>query len=195
VHVAIVSGRSLGDLSRFDFPPAADLIGSHGMETSSSALRPLDDVERQRLDTLRQLAADAASAAGEGAWVESKPASVVLHVREASPELASSAMDTLRWKATAVEGTSAKNGSAVLELFTRSASKGDALTRLGRDIGVASSVFVGDDVTDEEAFAVLGTGDVTVKVGGADTIAAYRLRDPDAVAEWLADLANVLTDS
>ena len=45
VRVAIVSGRSLADLSRFDFPMAVDLIGSHGMETSSSELRPLDDIE------------------------------------------------------------------------------------------------------------------------------------------------------
>ena len=60
--------------------------------------------------------------------------------------------------------------------------------------GVASSVFVGDDVTDEEAFAVLGADDVAIKVGGGDTIAAYRLRGPGTVAEWLTHLANALTD-
>ena len=57
-----------------------------------------------------------------------------------------------------------------------------------------STVFVGDDVTDEEAFAVLGATDVTIKVGPADTIASYRLHDTDAVAEWLNRLANVLSD-
>ena len=118
----------------------------------------------------------------------------MLHVREASPELASSAIDTLRSNATAIEGSSAKNGSAVLELFTRSANKGDALVRLGRGLGVASTVFVGDDVTDEEAFAVLGVSDMTIKVGAADSLASHRLHDTDAVAEWLAVLANVLAD-
>ena len=53
---------------------------------------------------------------------------------------------------------------------------------------------VGDDVTDEEAFAVLGVDDMTIKVGGADSVASHRLHDTDAVAVWLAELANVLAD-
>ena len=53
---------------------------------------------------------------------------------------------------------------------------------------------MGDDVTDEEAFAVLGVDDMTIKVGPADSVASHRLRDTDAVAVWLAELANVLAD-
>ena len=52
-------------------------------------------------------------------------------------------------------------------------------------------VYVGDDVTDEDAFrALAGTG-TTVRVGGADepTAAAFRVDDPEAVPalfEWFA---------
>ena len=46
-------------------------------------------------------------------------------------------------------------------------------------------LYVGDDVTDESAFAVLGPDDVTVKVGPGDTHAAYRLDGPEDVRELL----------
>jgi trehalose 6-phosphate phosphatase len=53
---------------------------------------------------------------------------------------------------------------------------------------------VGDDITDEDAFIVLGSGDMTVKVGHADTAAVNRLHDTDAVAQWLQRLAGNLAD-
>ena len=58
------------------------------------------------------------------------------------------------------------------------------------EVASAVTVFVGDDVTDEDAFAVLGATDVTVKVGAADSAARHRLHDTGAVAEWLRRLAD-----
>ena len=52
-----------------------------------------------------------------------------------------------------------------------------------------TTVFVGDDVTDEDAFAHLGPDDIAIKVGDADTIATYRLHDPAAVLAWLRALS------
>ncbi len=194
VHVAVVSGRSIADLERFDFPGSVARVGSHGMELVGRAIRPLDALEQQRLDMLDALATAAAAGAGDGAWVERKPASVVLHVRQAPPERSRPAIADLRQQARAIEGATVKDGSAVLELFARSANKGDALVRLASETGCATTAFVGDDVTDEEAFAALAPSDVTIKVGDADTVAAHRLRDPDAVAEWLASIARKLLD-
>jgi trehalose-phosphatase len=54
---------------------------------------------------------------------------------------------------------------------------------------VATTVFLGDDVTDEDAFARLSPTDVAIKVGDADTIAPHRLRDPHAVLAFLQALA------
>lgn len=52
------------------------------------------------------------------------------------------------------------------------------------------SIYFGDDITDEDAFAVLSDG-ITVKVGeGAETAAQYFVPGPEHVTEfleWLAD--------
>ena len=188
VHVAVVSGRSLDGLAQFGFGPDVHVIGSHGMETRDRPMQQLTDVERTRLATLDDLTVAAAEHAGAGAWIERKPASVVLHVRQADRTLGREALEQLRSDADRVSGATTKAGSNVLELFARHADKGAALVECGSQLGARTTVFVGDDVTDEDAFARLGPGGIAIKVGDADTIASHRLRDPHAVLAWLRAL-------
>jgi trehalose 6-phosphate phosphatase len=190
VHVAVVSGRSVGDLARFRFDDELEVIGSHGMESRGRSMAPLDEDERALLGLLDDAATHAATAAGDGAWVERKPASVVLHVRQAEEAAGQRALATLAEAADAADGASSKAGSGVLEAFARHADKGSALVELAERLGATTTVFVGDDVTDEDAFAHLGPGDVTVKVGDAPTIARYRIADPEAVLAFLTRLAT-----
>lgn len=187
INVAVISGRSVADLGRFGFGPDVDVIGSHGMETRDATMPPLDRDERAVLERIDAIASRAALAAGDGAWVERKPASVVVHVRQADPQLGDPALADVALAARAV-GATAKHGSNVVELFARAADKGTAMVELRDRLGAATTVFVGDDVTDEDAFARLGTADVAIKVGTAPTIATRRLADPVAVLEWLRHL-------
>ena len=188
VHVAVISGRSLDGLAQFGFGPDVHVIGSHGMEARDRPMPQLTDVERVRLATLDDLTVAAAEHAGAGAWIERKPASVVLHVRQADRTLGREALDQLRARADGVSGATSKAGSNVLELFTRHADKGAAVVEFASQLGARTTVFVGDDVTDEDAFARLGPGGIAIKVGDADTIAGHRLRDPHAVLTWLRAL-------
>jgi trehalose-phosphatase len=188
VHVVVASGRSLEGLAQFGFGPDVIVIGSHGMESRGQPMEGLTDTEMARLARLDELTVAAVERAGTGAWIERKPASVVLHVRQADRALGRAALDLLRSDAEQVDGASAKAGSNVLELFTRHADKGTALVALGAGLGAATTVFVGDDITDEDAFACLGAGDLAIKVGDSDTIATHRLRDPAAVLSWLLAL-------
>jgi trehalose 6-phosphate phosphatase len=188
VHVAVVSGRSLDGLAQFGFGDDVDVIGSHGMEIRDRPMEPLDADERRRLIALDALAVEAADRAGDGAWIERKPASVVLHVRQADAERGRHALDGLRSDAEGIAGATAKPGSNVLELFARHGDKGTALMHLAHQLGAATTVFVGDDVTDEDAFAHLGADDIAIKVGDAETIAPHRLADPTAVLAWLRAL-------
>ena len=190
VHVAVVSGRSLRDLDRFGFGPEVELVGSHGMETRDRPMDELTAAEQSRLAALVRAAESAARSAGEGAWVEHKPASVVLHVRQAQSDPGSEALARLGAGAATIAGSTLKPGSGVLELFARPADKGTALIELSRQFRAATTVFVGDDVTDEEAFARLGDGDVSIRVGGGETLATYRLADPAAVLGWLRALST-----
>jgi trehalose-phosphatase len=189
VVVAVVSGRSLAGLAQFGFGDDVEMIGSHGMETRDHAMEPLTDDERTLLADLDVAAVAAAERAGAGAWVERKPASVVLHVRQAEDSSGAIALRELADMARGLDGATVKAGSGVLEAFARHTDKGTALTALASDLGAVTTVFLGDDLTDEEAFAHLSPGDVAIKVGDADTIAPHRLRDPDAVLAFLRALA------
>jgi HAD superfamily hydrolase (TIGR01484 family) len=76
--------------------------------------------------------------------------------------------------------------------------KGSALLwllgRLGLDRPDVVPIFLGDDVTDEDAFAAVASrGGIGILVAEEPraTAAAYRLRDPAEALEWLARLAEL----
>ena len=190
VHVAVVSGRSLAGLEQFGFGDHVAVIGSHGMETRGLPMSPLTDDERALLRSIDEAASAAAERAGDGAWVERKPASVVLHVRQADEAAGPHALAELAAAVRRFEGATTKAGRGVLEAFARHADKGTALMHLASELGAATTVFVGDDVTDEEAFARLSRTDMAIKVGDAATIAPHRLADPEAVLVFLHTLAQ-----
>lgn len=190
VFVAVVSGRSLAGLAQFGFGDDVEMIGSHGMETRDHPMEPLTEDERRLLADLDGAAVTAAERAGVGAWVERKPASVVLHVRQADDSAGTIALAELADAARRLDGATVKAGSGVLEAFARHTDKGTALMALASDLGVVTTAFLGDDLTDEEAFAHLSPGDVAIKVGDAGTIAPHRLRDPHAVLAFLRALAT-----
>lgn len=187
--VIVLSGRSLDDLERlFHFPTGLHVVGSHGLEARDADPMQLDDDEAVCFAQLEQLGLEAVDAAGEGAWLEYKPASVVLHTRSADAGASGAAVETLVPAATAVDGAHVKRGHEVVEMMARRASKGDALMRVAIDCDRSPVVFFGDDLTDEDAFAMMGVGDVSVRVGPGDTQARYRVDDPDAVAATLTEL-------
>lgn len=189
--LAVVSGRSLRNLRElFDFPERVHVIGSHGLEHGDGAPLRLDAAEERTLGELAALGAAAVITAGEGAWLERKPASVVLHVRLADPEAGRAAVDHLLDAATRVPGAHVKPGHAVVELLARSTTKGHALLALAEHLDRRPIAFLGDDVTDEEAFAMLGPDDVTVRVGPGESLARFRLEGTDAVVDLLRELVD-----
>lgn len=178
---ALISGRSLRDLRRLSaMPPTVDLVGSHGAEFDSGFSTEVDLPLLQAItDTLASIAAGK-----PGVTVETKPASVALHVRNASPIHSE---DALREARAASESWSAHitEGKCVLEFAVISTDKGEALDILRDRHDATAVVFFGDDVTDEKAFRRLRDADIGVKVGPGDTSAGYRVDAPDDVATAL----------
>lgn len=193
-RVALVSGRALDSLKDVASPPVAALLsGSHGVELQldgGGVTIDLRENELTSLERLIEIVEDAASAA-DGAWVERKPAGIALHTRKlgaaAGAALQREARDRVE---RALPGLTTRGGKNVLEFAVRASDKGEALTRLRQHAGADAVLYVGDDVTDEDAFATLESDDVGVKVGQGKSLAAYRLRGPDDVAELLELLAD-----
>ena len=122
--------------------------------------------------------------------MEYKPASVVLHTREADQRLASPAVDAVTNLARMIDGAQVKPGSDVVELLARTASKGEALLHLAARLERSPVVYLGDDITDEDAFHTMSDADVSVRVGPGESAAAHRLAGPAEVAEFLSLLAH-----
>ena len=179
--VGVVSGRAVENLARFGFPESFMVAGSHGAERRGVPTKPLSAAERDRLARLQSLADRAASEAGHGAWVESKPTSVVLHVREADSDRGAAAVGSLERLARLVNGAHVQRGHAVLELAAREASKAGAISAMRLELPPGSVLFVGDDTTDEDVFATLTPRDLGVHVGPGRTAASRRLRSPHDV--------------
>jgi trehalose 6-phosphate phosphatase len=188
VTVALVSGRGVADLQATsgltgDFR----WVGSHGAEFDGPLTGELAERRDQLAERLAPLVARV-----DGAWLETKPASVAVHVR---PVLDRAAAARLLEEARGVVDSSLtlKPGKDVLEIAVTDAHKGAALRRLVDELGVAGSIYLGDDVTDEDGFRALGgPADVTVKIGEGPTEARHRVSDTVGAVALLNRLADLL---
>lgn len=189
-EVAVISGRSLRDLADLTgAPPGVHLVGSHGSEFDADFARRLSEEQLAlRDDVDRQLTAIATGV--PGAEIERKPSSVAFHYRNADQQKADEALAAIEKGPAAREGVQVKRGKMVLELTVVSTNKGRALETIRHRVGATAAIFIGDDVTDEDAFAVLKGPDVGVKVGEGESLAEQRIGDTDDVARLLADLAE-----
>jgi trehalose 6-phosphate phosphatase len=196
--VAVVSGRDVATLEVVTGIRAGEgitLVGSHGAEvrlaeaaesTTSADAVPLDDAAAHLLDTVRQ-ELEAIAGRYAGVRLEHKPSAVVLHTREVDARTAQAATEAALDVGRRLTGVTVIPGKAVVELSVSAADKGTALVRLAQGSRSNATLYVGDDTTDERAFAALqpSEGDLTVKVGAGETLARFRVADPEAVVALL----------
>lgn len=180
----IVTGRDLQALSSFlDQPFQA--IGLHGAQRGTigaSVERLMPDEAAEGLARLRE-----SVPLGEGIQVEEKDQSFAVHYRQARDRDAAR-QELEDWLEPLPKEFDAIWGKAVVELRPKGLTKGTAVRRVSEEHPDRTPVYLGDDVTDEDAFAALQNMDreaVTVKVGAGKTRAEARLSGPDAVVEYL----------
>ncbi len=181
----IVTGRHLQALDDFlDLPLRA--IGLHGAQEGRIGgtirhLAPDDAVEALR--RLRQTVPT-----GDGIRVEEKDTAFAIHYRAANDtEEAHERIQS--WADAVPDMLEAIWGKKVMELRPKGMNKGTAVRKVAADFSDRTPIYLGDDVTDEDAFDALADvdGAVTVKVGEGDTRAQYRLSGPDAVVAYLRE--------
>lgn len=189
-HVAIISGRALGDLAtRTGEVAEAHLVGSHGSEFDAGMTEPLTPEERTLMTRLREALYDIAGDV-PGVLIEEKPASFAFHFRNADPEMAHRCVQDVLNGPAKWAGVHVYNGKKVVELSVVHTHKGLALQKLRQHLGASAVVFLGDDVTDENAFATLQGPDIGIKVGEGSSTAAFRVADTADVSRLLARLAE-----
>ncbi|HED54325.1 MAG TPA: trehalose-phosphatase [Phycisphaerales bacterium] len=190
-HVAVISGRSLKDLAALlgDMDGVL-LVGSHGSEFDVGFADGLGESSRRLMERLREtLEGIAEGDAGFG--IEIKPASVAFHYRNADESRAARALESIDAGPASWDGVYVKRGKKVVELGVVSTNKGDALETIRKRVSATACVFLGDDVTDEDAFATLKGPDLGVKVGPGASSASFRIGDSHDVAKLLARLTEL----
>lgn len=190
--VAILSGRALRDLAAMTrLPQEIILVGSHGAEHelgAASNLGPERYQLRQKLtEQCRRIIASA-----PGAEIEYKPAGVAVHVRNTTNGYGKRVLSELHDLYDDDPDIHQLEGKEVIELSVIDTNKGIALTKVRDDAQATATIFIGDDTTDETAFAVLGNTDqdtdLGIKVGPGQSLAPYRVSDPSEVLGVLAIL-------
>ena len=171
VKIAIVTGRSLPDIRRRIRLPGLYYVANHGMEVlykdrfllkkGRRFERPLKSFGDEMISTLAHI---------PGIFIEEKGLSVAVHFRQVERKYYSLVKKIVH----DVAGPMVKKydlqiteGKMILELRPAAVwNKGNAVKWLWRKIAQAYfPVYVGDDITDEDAFEALKDHGLTIRVG------------------------------
>ncbi|MDQ7773275.1 MAG: trehalose-phosphatase [Elusimicrobiales bacterium] len=193
VTVALVSGRDVSDLRRKAGLGRAVYCGNHGLELPGFRLPA--DVEaakkafrRSSLPALRLLRE--ISSRYPGSRIQRKRFSISLHYRALRPVAALAMERELGEAARALArmpGVRTGAGKKVLEVKAKADFHKGAACRLILERRGGAGLYMGDDVTDEDAFRSLRGRAVTVFVGPRSrrTAAMRRVPDPRSAAALL----------
>jgi trehalose 6-phosphate phosphatase len=158
----VVSGRPLDDLTRrMQGVPLFGLSGNFGREPPIAGRRPPPQV-REWVDLLRE-----SLARYTGVLVEDKTYSVTVHYRHAVDR--AGVRRALRRTIASLHGARAVEGVEAVSLMPwPGPTKGTALQSARRRAGCTHAVYVGDDGTDEDAFASAGPARLlAIRVGAS----------------------------
>ncbi|HZX94881.1 MAG TPA: trehalose-phosphatase [Myxococcales bacterium] len=154
------------------------------------ALQPPDEVERLSTMVSEWREVLFRSLGGlSGVSLEDKGVSLAIHYRRAAEQ--DSAVAAIREAARGLENARLIAGKDVINLLPRGGpDKGVALARVKAQLGCTAALYVGDDATDEAAFALPQMLGVRVSPA-ADSAASYCLRDQDEVDDLLDRLVSL----
>jgi trehalose 6-phosphate phosphatase len=192
VPVAIVSGRSFAKLLRVTRGVTPWLVGSHGHEHLRKHPPTPPELARVRAWE-RQMAAAVGDV--EGVFIEHKRSSFSVHWTQARSDRARAAAGRAVVRAARrLRGVRLVLGKDLVNVLPAAfPTKGDAVRRLLAELGCRRALFVGDDVTDEDVFALPRRLVLSVHVGDGPTRAEYRVagrREVDQLLGLLLELAR-----
>jgi len=168
--VAIITGRSLGDIhARISFE-ADFIVGNHGIEGLPGwELRAGQHEELCRAWMEKLTAAlREQEALHSGVWIENKRYSLSVHYRLA-PDHRHAESDLIKLIDSLKPQPRVIAGKYLFNLLPEDAMhKGSALEQLIQTTGATSAIYVGDDITDEDVFRLRRSDLLTVRVEAAE---------------------------
>lgn len=202
---AVISGRDLKDVKQRVGLENLWYAGSHGFEiegpngetfiqNGARAALPMLEEAEQKLRSLVDRVA--------GAELERKGYSLAIHVRRVDPGLVPVVAAEVRAVADELPQLRVSRGRKVFDLGPDIPwDKGRAVRWIldvqELDEARALPLYIGDDVTDEDAFEALAGAGLTITVMGGpeETHADYLLQDPSAVRRFLDQLHQTLREA
>jgi trehalose 6-phosphate phosphatase len=201
--VALVSGRDLPKLKRLARLPHVTYAGSHGFDIETAGgrsvaheeamadLPALDQAERRLRERLCGVA---------GAIVERKRFAIAVHFRQVAAQEVYRVQTIAKEVLSEQQGLREKAGKMIVELQPDVAwNKGRAVLWLLEQMGAAGTTFpiyIGDDVTDEDAFQALKGRGIGILVRDAQprsSAAEYALENVAEVRRFLETLSGRLS--
>ncbi|RJQ69406.1 MAG: bifunctional alpha,alpha-trehalose-phosphate synthase (UDP-forming)/trehalose-phosphatase [Desulfobacteraceae bacterium] len=197
LEVYVISGRTRQDMGRwlgdFDF----HLVAEHGFYFKHRNAREWVQFESHVDLSWKERVADILVHYADqtpGSFVEEKTASVAWHYRSADPEFGA-------WKAhqLVIElqemlsnlPVEINHGSKIVEINSILINKGVLMQHMKTLNRYDRVLCAGDDVTDESMFRAAGERDISIKVGGGETAASYRVASPGALRRLLSNSLEI----
>lgn len=192
---AVLTGREIADIDKFLAPLHLPIAGAHGTQRrrADGFVETVDPAAVLGAEEIGR-SVEALVQANPGLLLEPKEGAVALHYRQA-PELEDAVRIAMEEAVHGVPDFTLVPGKMVLEARPRAASKGEALRAFMREepfIG-RTPIFIGDDVTDEDAFiAAQDLGGVGIKLGDGETAARMRIPDVASVHALIRGLGDIV---
>lgn len=192
--IALVSGRSLSDIDLIFSPLKLAAVGGHGAEIRVNPDTNVNGAKSRYLDKKTRARLIEVAEVDEGVIMEDKGYSVALHYRLA-PNKKRAIEDAVAIICSELPAGTVEilPGKAVIEIKKSGFNKGTALRDLMQQAPFVGRkpIFVGDDVTDETAFAVVPEFEgVAISVGRMVPGVAQRFETPSDVRRWLERIAD-----
>ena len=201
--VAIISGRDLDNVRRMVGLETLWYAGSHGFDMAGPGGETADLAEGGKflpdLDAA-EAACRSRCAAVAGCLVERKKYALAVHYRQVAPEETENVLGAFEEIAREYPALRATSGKMVRELVPDiDWDKGQAVLRLlelwHADNESTLPIYIGDDLTDENAFRALSGRGLGILVRDGEerpTEASMALNDVREVRRFLGDLAAML---
>jgi len=205
IRLAIVTGRGMANIKKMVGVKGITYVANHGLEVSGPAVKRKYVIGAAYRGILKKIliSLGAAFLGNRGVIVEDKGLTVSLHYRKAPAKDAARIkkifLETVRPYLKA-ETVRIMAGKKIWEIRPPSGwDKGGVVTwLLGRetrrlkDASAVLPVYIGDDVTDEDAFKALRRNGITIRVGSLKSSAAsFYLNDIDEVRSFLERIARL----